>query len=103
MRTCITRLTLAAAFLLTLVSGAGAQGVDIKGYGLIGGMSFAASDSFDAVLDTSSGTIFGGGAEVGLPWGGLYVGVGAWRFSDEGQRVFVSGSEVFRLGIPAHD
>ena len=100
MRNCITRLTLTGAFLLTLVSGAGAQGVDIKGYGLIGGMSFAASESFDAVLDTSSGTIFGGGAEVGLPWGGLYVGVGAWRFSDEGERVFVSGSEVFRLGIP---
>ena len=100
MRTCITRLALAGTFLVTLASGAGAQGIDIKGYGLIGGMSFAASDSFDAVLDTSSGTIFGGGAEVGLPWGGLYVGVGAWRFSEEGQRVFVSGSEVFRLGIP---
>ena len=100
MRTCITRLSLTAAFLLTLVSAAGAQGIDIKGYGLVGGMSFAASESFDAVLDTSSGVIFGGGAEVGLPWGGLYFGVGAWRFSEEGERVFVSGSEVFRLGIP---
>jgi len=100
MRTCITRLSLTAAFLVTLVSAAGAQGIDIKGYGLVGGMSFAASESFDAVLDTSSGVIFGGGAEVGLPWGGLYVGVGAWRFSEQGERVFVSGSEVFRLGIP---
>ena len=100
MRTCITRLSLTAVILLSLASGAGAQGVDIKGYGLVGGMSFAASESFDAVLDTSSGVIFGGGAEVGLPWGGLYFGVGAWRFSDEGERVFVSGSEVFRLGIP---
>jgi hypothetical protein len=100
MRTCITRLSLTGIFLLTLVSTAGAQGIDIKGYGLVGGMSFAASESFDAVLDTSSGVIFGGGAEVGLPWGGLYFGVGAWRFSEEGERVFVSGSEVFRLGIP---
>ena len=100
MRTCITRLSLTGVFLLTLVSAAGAQGIDIKGYGLVGGMSFAASESFDAVLDTSSGVIFGGGAEVGLPWGGLYVGVGAWQFSEEGERVFVSGSEVFRLGIP---
>jgi hypothetical protein len=100
MRTCITRLPLLGALLLTLVSDAGAQGVDIKGYGLIGGMSFAASESFDAVLDTSSGVIFGGGAEVGLPWGGLYFGVGAWRFSEEGERVFVAGDEVFRLGIP---
>ena len=100
MRTCITRLSLTVVFLLTLVSAAGAQGIDIKGYGLVGGMSFAASESFDAVLDTSSGVIFGGGAEVGLPWGGLYFGVGAWRFSEEGERVFVSGSEVFPLGIP---
>jgi hypothetical protein len=100
MRTCITRLSLTGVFLLNLVSAAGAQGIDIKGYGLVGGMSFAASESFDAVLDTSSGVIFGGGAEVGLPWGGLYFGVGAWRFSEEGERVFVSGSEVFRLGIP---
>jgi Outer membrane protein beta-barrel domain len=100
MRTCITRLTLAGGLLLSLVSGAGAQGLGIKGYGLVGGMSFAASESFDAVLDTSSGTIVGGGAEIGLPWGGLYLGVGAWRFSGEGERVFVSGSEVFRLGIP---
>jgi hypothetical protein len=100
MRTGITRLPLLGALLLTLVSDAGAQGVDIKGYGLIGGMSFAASESFEAVLDTSSGVIFGGGAEVGLPWGGLYFGVGAWRFSEEGERVFVAGDEVFRLGIP---
>ena len=100
MRTCITRLSLTGIFLLTLVSTAGAQGIDIKGYGLVGGMSFAASESFDAVLGTSSGVIFGGGAEVGLPWGGLYFGVGAWRFSEDGERVFVSGSEVFPLGIP---
>ena len=28
----------------------------------------------------SAGTIFGGGARVGLPLGGLFVEVGAWRF-----------------------
>jgi hypothetical protein len=100
MRTRLTRLTLAGALLLTFAAGAGAQGLDIKGYGLIGGMSFAASESFEAVLDTSSGLIFGGGAEIGLPWGGLYAGVGGWRFSKDGERVFVAGSEVFRLGIP---
>jgi hypothetical protein len=96
----IARLTLATALFLALTAPATAQGIDVKGYGLIGGMSFAASESFEAVLDTSSGLIFGGGAEVGLPWGGLYVGVGGWRFSEDGERVFVSGSEVFRLGIP---
>jgi hypothetical protein len=77
-----------------------AQGVDIKGYGMVGAMNFSASESFDAVFGSSSGTIFGGGAEVGLPWGGLYFGVGAWRYSNDGERVFVSGSDVFPLGIP---
>jgi hypothetical protein len=100
MRTWIIRLAACAACLAATGGAASAQAVDIKGYGMVGGMNFDAADSFDAVFGTSSGTIFGGGAEVGLPWGGLYVGVGAWRFSDDGERVFVSGSEVFRLGIP---
>jgi hypothetical protein len=91
---------LVAAILVGTAASASAQGVDIKGYGMFGGMNFTASESFEAVLGDSSGPIFGGGAEVGLPWGGLYVGVGAWRFSQDGERVFVSGSEVFPLGIP---
>lgn len=77
-----------------------AQSIDIKGYGMVGTMRFAASESFEAVLGSSSGVVFGGGAEVGLPIGGLYVGIGAWRFEDDGERVFISGSEVFPLGIP---
>jgi hypothetical protein len=89
-----------AAMLAAAPAAASAQEVDIKGYGLIGNMSFSASESFDAVLGTSSGVIFGGGAEVGLPFGGVYFGAGAWRFNDEGERVFVSGSEIFPLGIP---
>jgi hypothetical protein len=100
MQTWIARLTLTSALLLCLTPAARAQAVDVKGYGMIGGMTFTASESFDAVLETSTGTIFGGGAELGLPWGGLYVGVGGWRFSEEGERVFVLGSDVFRLGIP---
>src|SRR5262245_29942142 len=92
-------LAVTAMWVATAVPAA-AQGVDIKGYGMVGAMSFSASDSFDAVFGSASGTIFGGGAEVGLPWGGLYFGVGAWRYSNDGERVFVSGSDVFPLGIP---
>jgi opacity protein-like surface antigen len=94
------RLLGCALLVFTSAAGAAAQEVDIKGYGMIGAMNFSASESFDAVFGSSSGTIFGGGAEVGLPWGGLYVGFGASRFSKDGERVFVSGSEVFPLGIP---
>lgn len=100
MRTSFIRLLASAVLVATSSTGAAAQGLDIKGYGMVGGMNFDAAQSFDAIFGSSSGTIVGGGAEVGLPWGGLYVGVGAWRFNADGERVFVSGSEVFPLGIP---
>ena len=74
--------------------------VTIGGYGSIGSTAFTAADTFDAVLGTAKGKTLGGGVSVGLPWGGLFVDVGAWRFSDRGQRVFVSGGQTFGLGIP---
>lgn len=99
MRVLIRRLILCG---LTLAAAApsAAQTLDIKGYGMLGSMRFSASESFEAVLGSSSGLILGGGAEVGLPVGGLYFGIGAWRFEDTGERVFLSGTEVFPLGIP---
>jgi hypothetical protein len=74
--------------------------VDLGGFAMIGSMSFAAAESFDAVLGGHRGLIFGGGARVGLPLGGLFAEVGAWRFRQDGERVFISGGEVFPLGIP---
>jgi hypothetical protein len=71
--------------------------ISIHGYAMVGRITFTADDSFDAVLGDSSGTIFGGGARIGLPYGGL---VGAWRFSGDGERVFVSGGEVVGLNVP---
>jgi hypothetical protein len=76
------------------------RGIDIGGYGMFGNISFTAAESFDAILGEPSGPIFGGGARVGLPWGGLFVDVGAWRFHGEGERVFVFEDEVIPLGIP---
>jgi opacity protein-like surface antigen len=74
--------------------------ISIHGYAMVGRITFTADDSFDAVLGDSSGTIFGGGARIGLPYGGLFVDAGAWRFSGDGERVFASGGEVVRLNIP---
>jgi hypothetical protein len=74
--------------------------ISIHGYAMVGRITFTARDSFDAVLGDNSGTIFGGGARIGLPYGGLFVDVGAWRFHGDGERVFVSGGEVVRLNIP---
>ena len=76
------------------------RSVEIGGYGMFGNISFTAADSFDAILGEPSGPIYGGGARVGLPWGGLFVDVGAWRFQAEGERAFVFGDEVIPLGIP---
>jgi hypothetical protein len=100
----IRRLPFLAALAFVAAAGtAGAQSsrtVEIGGYAMIGHFTFAASESFDAVLGTHSGPIFGGGATVGLPLGGLFVDIGAWQYSDSGERVLVLDGEVIPLGIP---
>ena len=74
--------------------------LEIGGYAMIGLMNFAAAESFDAILGSPSGMIVGGGARVGLPIGGLFVDVGAWRFRGEGERAFVFEGQEFQLGVP---
>ena len=76
------------------------RSIQIGGYAMAGQFTFTASESFDAVLGTHAGPIIGGGATVGLPLGGLFVDVGAWRFAQSGERVLVLGGEVISLGIP---
>ncbi|MCC7034475.1 MAG: outer membrane beta-barrel protein [Acidobacteria bacterium] len=101
MRTRLSTSACIAALLSIPMAGvASAQSIDVRGYGLAGTVTFAAAESFEAVLGNPSGPIFGGGAEVGLPFGGLYVGAGGWRFRQDGERVFVSGEQIFPLGIP---
>ena len=71
---------------------------------MAGLMHFTAADSFDVIFGRPSAPIVGGGGRIGLPlrraFGGLFVDVGAWRFHDEGERVFVFGGEEFGLNIP---
>ena len=76
------------------------RSISIGGYGMFGLINFTAADTFDAILGQPSGNIYGGGATVGLPLGGLFVDVGAWRFKQVGARVFITNGEVFHLGIP---
>jgi hypothetical protein len=65
----------------------------------LGQSSFTAKDSFEAILDTSSGPFFGGGAQVTLPLN-LFARVDVTRFKKDGERAFVSNGQVFKLGIP---
>jgi hypothetical protein len=67
---------------------------------MAGQFNLAAADSFEAITGKANGPIFGGGARVGIPLGGLFVDVGAWRYRSEGERVFVSNGTVYPLNIP---
>jgi hypothetical protein len=67
---------------------------------MFGNITFTAADSFNAITGSSSAPIYGGGARIGVPLGGLFFDVGAWRYQASGERVFPFGDQVFKLGIP---
>jgi hypothetical protein len=72
--------------------------IAVRGFFDVGATLFAAQDSFEAILGSSSGTVYGGGGEVVLRQG-WFFGARVARFENDGQRVFVSGGDVFDLGI----
>jgi len=68
-------------------------------FGLAGFQSFTAKDSFSAVLESSSGAVFGGGGGV-LLGRNLFVDVSVSRFAADGTRVFVTDAgDIIDLGI----
>ncbi len=68
--------------------------------GLAGVQTFSAAESFDAILGTSSGIVYGGSAGV-LIGRHVFVDVQVSRFRADGSRVFISEQgERFDLGIP---
>lgn len=64
-----------------------------------GRLSQTAGDSFAAILGTSTGQVFGAGAELALR-NGLFVRADVSYFQDEGERVEMIDGEVVPLGIP---
>jgi len=75
-----------------------AERTAVRAFGDLGGTLFSASDTFDAVLGSSSGVFFGGGVEVVLPQR-VFFNLRISRFQKSGERVFVLDDEVFPLGI----
>ena len=74
-------------------------GVRPRLFGLFGFQSFTATDSFSAVLDTSTGVFLGGGGGV-LLGPNVFVDVSLSRFAADGTRVFVTDAgEIVDLGI----
>lgn len=64
-----------------------------------GRLSQTATDSFTAILGSSSGQVFGAGAEVAFR-NGLFARADVSYFRDEGERVEMIDGEVVPLGIP---
>jgi hypothetical protein len=64
-----------------------------------GRLSQTARDSFTAILGSSSGQVFGAGAELALR-NGLFVRADVSYFRDEGERVEMIDGEIVPLGIP---
>ena len=76
-----------------------AQEFMLRGFGDVGATTFTAEQSFNAILGSRIGTVFGGGVEAVLPQR-IFVNVRASRFRKTGQRVFLFDGEQFDLGIP---
>ena len=74
------------------------QPLTVRVFGDLGINQFAAGDTFDATLGSSSGVFFGGGVELVLPQQ-LFVNLRVSHFGKSGERVFVQDDEVFPLGI----
>jgi hypothetical protein len=83
---------------LTLPTAAAAQSVSVRAVVEAGARTFTASQSFDAVLGSHAGPIFGAGAQV-LVGRNLFVSADVSRFSKDGERVVVAGGEAFPIGI----
>jgi hypothetical protein len=71
----------------------------IRGFGQAGGTLFTAKDSFETILGTAAGAVYGAGGQVVFP-NGAFVQGSFERFTKTGSRVLVSGTQVFTLQIP---
>ena len=74
--------------------------IGFRGYVNFDFVSMAATDSFDAVLGTSSMSGVGGGGEVLRIWKGLFGRIGVSSMSDTGSRVAIVNGDVIPLDIP---
>jgi len=92
----VTGLAVLAAVVMGVPSQAVAQSV--RGVVEAGARTFTASQSFEAVLGSKAGPVFGAGAQV-LIGRNLFVALDVSRFSKEGERVVVAGGEAFPNGV----
>ena len=82
-----------------------APAVAVRPYFELGRQSFAADDTFENVFGETSATLWGAGAQVAFWKGRIYGEAGVSRLTNDGsqlvgERVFVSGINIYKLGIP---
>jgi hypothetical protein len=76
------------------------QKVGVRGFVTFDGNALTASETFTAVLGTSTLRAVGAGGEVLNIWKGLFVRIAASSMKHAGGRVVVVDHEAFPLGIP---
>lgn len=102
----VMALVLALPVLLCLAVPAAAQParrparIGFRVFGHYEMVSMAATNTFDAVLGTSSMQGAGGGGEVLGIWKGLFARGAFSQMNDRGSRAFVLNGDVVRLNIP---
>ncbi len=74
-----------------------ADGLQLRGFGMVAQNWLAAGSTFKAVLGSSQATELGGGLSV--TEGSYFLDVSARWFARDGERVFVRNGQVYPLGI----
>lgn len=87
--------------LLSLASTASAQSrIGVRAFGAVDINTMAASDSFQAVFDTSTLPAYGAGVDVTGLWKNLFARVAVTRAAKTGERAVVFNGRVFPIGVP---
>lgn len=82
------------------VTVSGQSSIGIRGYAVYGNTALSSSESFEVVSGSSSHAGLGGGGTVTGLWRGLFVDAAYSQTKINGERVFLDGRTVYRLGIP---
>ena len=93
---CLPVVFAAAALAVPSLARAADPPVGVNAFAAIDFNSFAASKTYKAIFDSSTIPGYGGGADVTIGKN-LFVRVAFTKISKTGSRVFVNGSDVFKL------
>ena len=95
--------TAAASAQSVLAGDENAPAVAVRPYVELSRQNFSADNTFENVFGETSAPFWGGGVQVAFWKARIYGEAGLSRLTSsplEGERVFVSGNSIFKLGIP---